>query len=152
MLFGPFLAALYSYIGIVTGSIVAFLIGRVFGYKVVAWLVGKENLDKWLKIVRGKDKIILTIAFLFPLFPDDILCFIAGITAMPLSFFLIIVLCARLIAVFTTSLSLGNSLIPYNTWWGLSIWGALFIILAIGVILAYKNSEKLSNVFKKKKR
>lgn len=151
LLFGPFFSAVYSYIGIVAGSIVAFFIGRVFGYKVVAWLVGDEKLDKWLKVVKGKDKIILTIAFLFPLFPDDILCFIAGITAMPISYFLIIVFSTRLISVFTTSFSIGNSLIPYDTWWGILIWLVLFAVIALVAFYVYKNSEKISNKYKSKK-
>ena len=77
LLFGAFRGSVYSVIGIVSASIVAFFIGRVFGYKVAGWLVGKENLDKGLELVKGKDKVILTFMFLFPFFPDDVLCFVA---------------------------------------------------------------------------
>ena len=37
--FGPFWGAVYSFIGSFIGSVVAFAIGRVFGYKVARWLV-----------------------------------------------------------------------------------------------------------------
>ena len=53
-LFGELETCLYSYIGILAGSMVAFWIGRVFGYKAAAWLVGQESLDKWLEKVKGK--------------------------------------------------------------------------------------------------
>ena len=48
-LFGPLVGSLYSLLGIMIGSLVAFLIGRYAGYRVVAWIVGQETLDKWLK-------------------------------------------------------------------------------------------------------
>ena len=82
LLFGPFCGALYSSVGIITGSIVAFFIGRIFGFKVVKWLVGEDVLNKWLSTIKGKDKLVLTFMFLFPFFPDDVLCFVAGITTM----------------------------------------------------------------------
>ena len=68
LLFGPFYGALFSCIGIISGSILAFFIGRVFGVKVVKWLIGEDNLNKGLKAVKGKDKVVLTFMFLFPLF------------------------------------------------------------------------------------
>jgi len=48
LLFGPLKAAMYSSVGIILGSIVAYFIGRVFGVKVVKWLVGENNLKKGL--------------------------------------------------------------------------------------------------------
>ena len=54
-LFGPFRAMLYSLLGILCGSFTAFFIGRKLGYKAVAWMVGKETLEKWQKKLKGKD-------------------------------------------------------------------------------------------------
>ena len=53
-LFGPLYGSLYSLIGILIGSIVAFLIGRYAGFRVVAWIVGEETLEKWLKKLTGQ--------------------------------------------------------------------------------------------------
>ena len=53
-LFGAFKCAVFSLIGILIGSIVAFYIGRILGYKVVSWLVGKETIDKWLNNIKNK--------------------------------------------------------------------------------------------------
>ena len=86
-LFGPFLGSVYSLIGIMIGSLTAFLIGRYAGYRVVSWMVGKETLDGWLKKIKGKDKLFLSAMFLLPVFPDDVLCFIAGLSSMSLLFF-----------------------------------------------------------------
>ena len=50
LLFGPLTAGIFSSIGIILGSILAFYIGKKFGYKVVCWIVGKESLDKLSKV------------------------------------------------------------------------------------------------------
>ena len=80
LLFGVWETCLYSYIGILLGSLIGFAVGRVIGYRAAAWLVGRESLDSWLEKVKGKDRRLLTVMFLLPIFPDDILCFVAGLS------------------------------------------------------------------------
>ena len=126
-LFGPLLGSIYSLLGIVLGSLVAFFVGRYAGYRVVAWLIGKETLDKWLKKIKGKDKLLLSAMFLLPVFPDDVLCFVAGISSMSVWLFTGIILVSRVLAIFTTCYSV--TLIPFNTWWGILIWAVLFVLV-----------------------
>ncbi len=152
LLFGPFWGAVLSLIGITAGSFIAFFIGRKLGYKVVKWLVGKENLDKGLELVKGKDKIILTFMFLFPFFPDDVLCFVSGLSSMSVKFFTIMILITRTVSTFTTAYSVNGSLIPYNTWWGLLIWAVLIVATYLLVRFVYKNSGKIEKFFKRRKK
>lgn len=149
LLFGPFESAIYSLIGILIGSFLAYFIGKLFGYPVVKWLVGKENLDKGLSVIKGKDKIALTFMFLFPFFPDDVLCFVAGLTTISPRFFIIMILCTRTISVFCSCYSLNNSLIPYNTWWGILIWTLFFCFTIFMFVLIYKNGGSIEQTFKK---
>lgn len=151
LLFGALKGAILSSIGIILGSIVAFFIGRIFGFKVAKWLVGEESLNKGLKTIKGKDKVILTFMFIFPFFPDDILCFVAGITTMSTSFFIVMIIVTRIISIFASSYSMNNSIIPYNTWWGILLW-AIFISFTIFLmVVLYKKGDKIENCFKKKK-
>jgi len=152
LLFGPFWGAVLSLIGIVIGSLIAFFIGRVFGYKVVKWIVGEENLEKGLQLVKGKDKVVLTFMFLFPFFPDDILCFVSGLSSMSAKFFVVMVVIARVISTFTTAYSVNGSLIPYNTWWGILIWAVLIAGALVLVKIVYSNSEKIEKFFKGRKK
>ena len=147
-LFGTFKCIIYSFIGIVSGSIVAFAIGRWIGYKAVKWIVGQETLDKWLEKLKGKDYLILSIMFLLPLFPDDVLCFVAGLSSMTWGYFLVMIIVTRAISVVTTAYSFG--LIPFNTWWGILIWLAIaaLIILAFWVVCKY--SDKIDRFIKTK--
>lgn len=147
LLFGPFLGALYSCIGIISGSIVAFLTGRFLGLKVVVWLLGEKNLKKGLKIIEGKDKVLLTFMFLFPFFPDDVLCFVSGITSINAKYFIIMITVVRIITVFCSSFSLNNSFIPYNTWWGILLWATFFSLTITATIFIYKRGNKIEKYF-----
>ncbi len=150
LLFGALKGAILSCVGIITGSVVAFLIGRVFGVKVAKWLVGKDGLDKGLKLIKGKDKVVLTFMFLFPLFPDDVLCFVAGITTIGPIYFVVMIFIVRIITIFLSSYSMNNSIVPYNTWWGILIWILLFVITLVLVYFVYKYGDKIEKWFKYK--
>lgn len=147
-LFGPLTGSLLSLLGIVIGSLVAFLLGRYAGLRVVSWLVGRETLEKWLNKIKGKDKLLLTAMFLLPVFPDDVLCFVAGISSMSLPYFLTVILVSRVLAIFTTSYSI--TLIPFDTWWGLLIWGVLIALVCVLFVILYRKSDAILGWFEKK--
>lgn len=144
-LFGPFKAALCSFVGIISGSLAAFFIGRKIGYKAVAWMVGKDDLDKWLKKVKGKDNFLLTAMFVLPLFPDDILCFVSGLSSMSWQYFVLMIIFARALGITATCYSV--NFIPFNTWWGIVIWCALIALIAVSFVAMYKNLDTINEFF-----
>lgn len=150
-LFGPFFGGLYSLIGILVGSFIAFFIGRKLGYKVASWVAGKENIDKGLKLIKGKDRVVLTLMFLLPFFPDDILCFVSGLSSMSNRYFIIMIILSRIFSTFTSAYSLNNSLIPFNTWWGILLWIVLFIGTGLIAYYIYKKGDKIEKIIKKRK-
>lgn len=145
-LFGPLKGALLSFAGIMLGSFLGFFIGKFFGYKTAKWLVG-DGLDKALKSVEGKDRVVLSFMFLFPFFPDDILCFVAGMSSMSVLFFTVMITVTRGISVFFTCFSISGNLIPYNTWWGIMLWGIIFIITVIATVVIYKKGDVIEKWF-----
>ena len=147
-LFGPLKCSIYSFIGIVSGSIVAFAVGRWIGYKAVAWIVGKQSLDKWLEKLKGKDYLILSLMFLLPLFPDDVLCFVAGLSSMSWTFFIIMIVVTRAVSIISTSYSVG--LIPFNTWWGIMVWAVIIFLVILAFWLVCKYSDKIDGFIKNK--
>ena len=148
LLFGEWQCCIYSFIGIVLGSVVAFTIGRQIGYRAVSWIVGKENLDKWLKKVKGKDYLILSLMFILPLFPDDILCFVAGLSSMTWGYFIVMIVITRALSIVTTAYSF--ALIPFNTWWGILIWAILIGLVIAAFVLVLKYSDKIDDFIKTK--
>lgn len=147
-LFGPLRCSIFSFIGILAGSVAGFAIGRWIGYKAVCWVVGKDDLDKWLKKVKGKDYLLLSIMFLLPLFPDDILCFVAGLSSMTWGYFLIMITITRLISISATSFSL--QLIPFTTWWGILIWAVIAVLIGLSFWAVCKYSDKIDKFIKGK--
>ncbi len=148
-LFGAFRTTVYSLIGILAGSILAFWISRKWGNRAVSWTVGEETLQKWQKKLKGKDNLFLTLMFVLPLFPDDILCFLAGLSSMSTRYFLIVILLSRLLAITATCYSF--DFIPFNTWWGLTLWGIFILAITVTFVLVYKNMDKIQKLFKRKR-
>ena len=152
-LFGATRTLIYSFIGIVIGSFTAFWVGRKLGNKAVSWMVGEDTLKKWQKKLKGKDNLFLSLMFLLPLFPDDILCFIAGLSTMSWRYFTGIILISRVLALSATCFSV--DFIPFHTWWGITIWCTFAIILTAVFIIIYKNMDKIQqkmNLYKRKMR
>lgn len=147
-IFGPWLCSLYSFIGIFIGSVVAFSIGRWLGYRVVCWIVGKEELDKWLKKIKGKDYLILSIMFLLPLFPDDVLCFVSGLSSMTWPYFLIMIFVTRALSITLSALSFDS--IPFTEWWGILCWAAIAAAVVALFYLVIKYSDQIDKFIKAK--
>lgn len=147
-LFGPLKCSIFSFIGIFIGSVLAFGIGRWLGYKVVSWIVGKEDLEKWLKKIKGKDYLILSIMFLLPLFPDDVLCFIAGLSSMTWGYFLVMIFVTRALSITLSAYSFDT--IPFTTWWGILCWALIISAVVALFWLVCKYSDKIDWFIKNK--
>lgn len=143
-IFGPLVASLVSVAGILLGSFVAFFIGRYLGRKVVVWIAGEEQTEKYCELLNKKGKFLLILMFLFPVFPDDMLCFIAGVTTMSFRFYFFTVIFTRPISIFVTAFLGSGQLIPYSGW-GLVVWPILIALLVIVFILSWKYQEKIEN-------
>ncbi len=142
VIYGPLLGSLYCSIGIILGSLLAFALGRTFGFRLVSWITGRQNALKYSQILNSKGKTFLPIAFLLPLFPDDILCLIAGITKMNLTYFTLVVCIFRPIGVVCMSYFGGGYIIPFSGW-GLYIWGVIIAIMVVVVYFSYKYQSKI---------
>ena len=147
-LFGPLRCSIFSFIGITLGSVTAFTIGKLIGDKAVQWIVGEDTLKKWLEKLKGKDYLILSIMFLLPLFPDDVLCFVAGLSSMTWPYFLVMIAITRATSVLATSYSFG--LIPFTTWWGILVWIIIGALIALAFWLVCKYSSKIDSFIKNK--
>ena len=87
-IYGPTVSFILSTIGTVLGSLVTFVLGKIFGKKLVVWMVGEEKTEKYAEMLNDKGRFAFVMMMLFPGFPDDILCLVAGVTAMPYQFFI----------------------------------------------------------------
>ncbi len=144
----PWLAILYSCVGLWIGSLFAFFLGRTFGVRLVKWVAGEKILLKYNDLVKGKDKIMLIYMFILPVFPDDVLCMIAGLTTMSYLGFTTVQIISRPLnvaaTVFLLHFSTGlTQLIPLNTVWGIAVWAVIIAAFVALFIITWKKADKI---------
>ena len=92
--FGTLVAFLLTYAAVALGSLLVFQLTRRLGRPFAERFVSRGNMDKYRDMIERKQDVFFAMAFLLPGFPDDILCFLAGLTTMPLKrCFLLVLLC-----------------------------------------------------------
>lgn len=96
MLFGTWLSFVYSTIGLTLGSALAFGLGRWLGLPLVRRLVSDEVYHKFDFLTRTGGELVTLILFLIPGFPKDYLCFILGVSPLPLRTFLVLTTFGRM--------------------------------------------------------
>ena len=108
MLFGVWRGFLFNYIGICLGSLLAFLVARCYGKPLLVLLFGAERIQKYHDWTEKNKRFTKLFAFaiLFPVAPDDFLCYLAGTTQMRLSHFTAIILLCKPFAIAFYSLGL----------------------------------------------
>lgn len=86
-----------NYIGISVGSIIAFLLARWYGTGLVRQLVPMEKYQSWVEWVNKRKSytVVLFLAILLPLAPDDFLCYFSGLTGMPAKRFVWIIMLGK---------------------------------------------------------
>lgn len=115
MLFGFFYGFLLSLAAIFLGSIAAFLLGKVFGRPLVEKIAGKSVVEKYTKSVSSRQRIVLIIMLLLPFFPDDLLCLVAGLSALRLPQFSLLVILTRPWGLLFSAL-VGSGLLHIPSW------------------------------------
>lgn len=144
IIYGPLMGGVYCSIGVLLGSNLSYLLGRTFGYRLVSWIAGVGNAEKYSSILNNKGKLFLPMSFLLPMFPDDILCLISGMTKMNYSFFFFATTITRPIGVICMCFFGGGYVIPFDGW-GIYVWILIALIMAIVVFCTYKYQEKIEN-------
>ncbi len=94
--FGPVLGFIFNYVGICLGSFAAFLLARRFGKPIVTGIASKKNWNKysgWLN--SEKYDRLFAFAIIFPVAPDDFLCYLSGLTDMKFRRYMLIILACK---------------------------------------------------------
>lgn len=153
VIFGCGKAFILSYIAIMLGSLLMFWIGRKAGRGFLNLLIGQAKAEKFFNLISN-GKYMFFLMMIFPLFPDDILCLVAGVANMSFPFFFWTNIISRAIGVAVTVYFGTGAIIPFYGW-GLIVWLILAIVAAILFYLSIKYKDKLDAVLKrlfKKKR
>jgi uncharacterized membrane protein YdjX (TVP38/TMEM64 family) len=93
--YGAALGTLYTMIGTALGSALAFFLARRFGRPFVEKVIDEKVLKRFDYVSNDKGTFALFLIFLLPVLPDDAVCYIAGLTRIPIWKLLIIAVIGR---------------------------------------------------------
>ena len=96
-MFGALVGFLVNYIGISVGSIIAYFLAKKYGIKLVDKMISMKKYEKKIeKINQSKSySVVLFLAILLPLAPDDFFCYFSGLINMKPKKFITILLLAK---------------------------------------------------------
>ncbi|HUL31723.1 MAG TPA: TVP38/TMEM64 family protein [Thermodesulfobacteriota bacterium] len=143
-LFGVRAGFVYSMIGLILGSWLAFSLARIFERIAVEKFVSEETRKKFEYLVEHGGVILSFILFLLPGFPKDALCYILGLTPMHLGLFLIISTVGRIPGTLMAILQ-GAKAFERQYW----TFGVLLGISALIILIFCIYHEKIHNLVKK---
>ena len=105
LLFGPVTGFIYNYIGLILGSCLAYFLSQKYGLTIIHKFFKEETTQKYLKYIQNHTFFkIFMLGIILPGFPDDLLCYIAGISNIKFKPFLLIVLLGKPISLLAYSL------------------------------------------------
>ena len=141
--FGAVEGTILSIIGTTLGSAIAFSIVKKYGLKFALIFFSKEKLDS-VRFIHNKSKLYLLvfIAYIIPGTPKDLLCYVAGLTDIKLSKWLIISSLARIPAITFSTIG-GNAVGTAKYSFAILIFAIILFAALIGIIVyRYINKEQ----------
>jgi len=134
-LFGVMPGFVYSLLGLVLGSSLAFLLSRWLGSRFVQQLFRPESLEKFDALFERNGALVTFLLFLFPGAPKDYLCFLLGLSKLPFKVFVVLVAVGRMPATLLLSLQ-GAQVYQGHYWTFLILFG--ITVLVGGLLILFR--------------
>lgn len=128
-LFGPLWGSVYSATGMMIGSFLAMGLTRRFGRPLAERLAGAEALERVDGVARRRGPLFFLVFFLMPFVPNDVACFLAGLTSIPLPELMLIALLGRTPSIVVSNLV--GAAVTELTWSQMALFTAGALLLAL---------------------
>lgn len=146
----PWESFLLSFASVMISSSVMYIVGRYGGYKICTNILGEEDCEKSLTLLRNKGTVFFPLMMMFPIFPDDALVMIAGTLKMSLKWFIPSIVIGRGIGIAT--ITFGLSLVPFDKFTSVWHWIAFVLICLVLVVLVFFVANKLNKYMERKRK
>jgi uncharacterized membrane protein YdjX (TVP38/TMEM64 family) len=134
---------LITWISLVAGGQMAFWLARRYGQRFAEKWISNTILDRWHKSAAGQGIGFFAISLVLPLFPNDAMCYVAGLGRISAKRFLIANLLGRgMASFFTVLVGAYGSKIPVQVWVGAGV------LIALG-LLVWLLAKRYPNPFVK---
>ncbi|WP_339239548.1 TVP38/TMEM64 family protein [Paenibacillus sp. FSL R5-0517] len=147
-IYGTAIGSLYTTIGLILGSAIAFYFTRFIGRAYISRLLQKKNY-KWMSFIHDEKKFsaFLFIFFVIPGLPKDMLVFVAALTSIRSFKFFMILIIGRLPWIIASA-AVGSTIHMQQYTIAISI----SVIAVIGFVLGYIYRDKLVGLFSRSDR
>lgn len=96
ILFGPFLSSVYNIISTILGLIIIYIFIKKYGIQILNEFDKNKKYEKYLqKLNNKKFKIFFITSLILPIFPDNLLCYIASLSNINFKTYLKIICFSR---------------------------------------------------------
>lgn len=129
-LFGAGPGTLLSLAGTVLGSLLAFALARRLGRPLVERLVPTEWLSRLDAVAHKRGLFFLLLVYLLPFVPDDMACFAAGLTPIPIPALMVVAVLGRLPGLWVSCWLGAHAVSLSRQGWTLVIAGSALLALA----------------------
>jgi uncharacterized membrane protein YdjX (TVP38/TMEM64 family) len=137
--FGVAWGTFYSVVGTALGSLLSITLARIFGRPLVERMVPAALLARLDSAAQRRGLFFLALVFLLPFLPDDLACFVAGLTRIPVAALMLVVLLGRFPGLWVSCWLGANATSLGSTQWSVAV--GVSALLA-GVLL--RHGERLS--------
>lgn len=138
--FGFSLSLLITLVSTVVGSQIAFSIARRFGRRLIYRLASPQVIERWDRLAANQGGLFYFFAFVLPIFPSDLMCYVAGLGKIsPRRFFLANVLGRLVCAAFITLVGSHGLQMP------VTFWAAVILVVTViyAVWVLYSRRSKI---------
>ena len=135
-LFGLSLGIVYSMIGLTTGAVLAFLVGRWLERTYLRRMLDPGKLQSFRKVMKREGALAAFIIYLVPGVPKDFVSYALGFTTLSLKFFVVAVAIFRLPSTFLLTLQ-GAEAAKGHYWLSVGLLGFNYVL----AILIYRYRE-----------
>jgi uncharacterized membrane protein YdjX (TVP38/TMEM64 family) len=142
--FGVWAGMLYSIIGLIVGSWIAFGAARIFKKWAVEKFISPTTMKKFDYLIGHEGAVLSFLLFLIPGFPKDTLCYLLGLTPMHVGIFLIVMTMGRIPGLWVITLE-GAKIYQHQY----KTFLILFVITALIFLVFYIYRENINRWIKK---
>jgi uncharacterized membrane protein YdjX (TVP38/TMEM64 family) len=131
---------LLSWISLVAGGEMAFVLARRYGRNFAEKWISPEVLARWDRTAQGQGIGFFAISLVMPLVPNDAMCYVAGLGKISHRRFAVANLLGRgLACLFTSAVGAFGGDVPWQVWAGL-----ILLVVAGGIAWQVARSRKSS--------
>jgi uncharacterized membrane protein YdjX (TVP38/TMEM64 family) len=135
-IYGFISGALITYASTVLASQLAFMLARKAGQPFVERMAPANVIDKWNQLAEKQGAFFFFFSFILPIFPNDLMCFIAGLSSIkPRDFFIANIFGRLPCAIFITLIGSHGLEMPIQFW-------IMISIVVIGLCVSWKHISK----------